>query len=216
MPAPAGMRDQSHPTAHVRLRQIVELLRVAAALDPRARYKARRRARELRLELGDSVPKLPLARALGVSVKALDNWVAKGEIPTLSRPGAGRSRVEADAILDLLEEASELRLAGVAWGVDRGGYLALTGGTGSRAFVLRTSAVRGGRAGRVADDLPRDRVRPLPLAAGGLDRRRSAQGNVPWEIAYARSARWQGASGSGESLQCGARRRSSAGRALHS
>ena len=113
----AGMRDERHPTADVRLRQIVELRRVAAALDPPARHQIWRLARELRLELGDSVPKLPAARALGVSVKALDNWVAKGEIPTLSRPGAGRSRVETDAILDLLEEVSELRLTGVTSGV---------------------------------------------------------------------------------------------------
>ena len=100
-----------------RLRQIVELRRVAAALEPPAADQIWRLARELRLELDDSVPKLPVARALGISVKALDRWVTLGEIPTLRRPGAGRSRVETDAVLDLLQEVTDLRRAGVTRGV---------------------------------------------------------------------------------------------------
>jgi hypothetical protein len=100
-----------------RLRQIVELRRVAADLHPPARDRIWRLARELRLELDDSIPKLPAARALGVSVKAMDKWVAKGEIPTLRRPGAGRSGVETDAVLDLLQAVTDLRLAGVTSGV---------------------------------------------------------------------------------------------------
>jgi DNA-binding transcriptional MerR regulator len=111
------MRDERQPALNVRLRQIVELRRVAAALDLPARDRIWRLARELRLELDDSVPKLPVARALGISVKALDKWVAKGEIPTLRRPGAGRSQVETDAVLDLLQEVTDLRLAGVTSGV---------------------------------------------------------------------------------------------------
>jgi len=104
-------------TPSARLRQIVELRQVAAALEPPARDRVWRVARELRLELDDSVPKLPAAQALGVSVRALDKWAAKGEIPTLRRPGAGRSQLETDAVLDLLEEVADLRRAGVTSGV---------------------------------------------------------------------------------------------------
>ena len=111
------MREDRKPRVDVRLGQIVELRRVAAALEPPARDRIWRLARELRLELDDSVPKLPAARALGISVKTLDKWVARGEIPTLRRPGAGRSQVETDTVLDLLQEATELRLAGATSGV---------------------------------------------------------------------------------------------------
>lgn len=100
-----------------RLRQIVELRRASASLDSPTRDRLWRIARELRLELGDAVPKLPAARALGISIKGLDKWVAKGAIPTLRRPGAKRSQVETDAILDLLEEVVELRQAGLSSGV---------------------------------------------------------------------------------------------------
>jgi DNA-binding transcriptional MerR regulator len=105
------------PAVEVRLRQIVELRQLIDTLEPPARDVIWRLARELRLELDDSIPKLPAARALGISVKALDKWVAKGEIPTLRRPGAGRSQVETDAVLDLLHEVTELRLTGVTSGV---------------------------------------------------------------------------------------------------
>src|SRR3954470_19905963 len=110
------MRERA-AAVDVRLRQIVELRGIAAELDPPARDRIWRLARELRLELDDSVPKLPVARALRVSVKALDKWVAKGELPTLRRPGAGRSQIETDAALDLLQEVTELRRAGATSGV---------------------------------------------------------------------------------------------------
>jgi DNA-binding transcriptional MerR regulator len=110
------MRERA-ASVDARLRQIVELRGIAPALDPPARDRIWRLARELRLELDDSIPKLPVARALGISVKALDKWVAKGEVPALRRPGAGRSQVETDAALDLLQEVTDLRRAGVTSGV---------------------------------------------------------------------------------------------------
>lgn len=119
------MWNQRRSALEERLRQIVELRRAAAFLDPSIGDRIWCIARELRLELGDSVPKLPAARALGISVKALDKWVAKDEIPTLRRPGARRSQVETDAILDLLEEVVELRQAGVTSGVIAAGIARL-------------------------------------------------------------------------------------------
>jgi DNA-binding transcriptional MerR regulator len=119
------MRTRGRPSVDRRLRQVVELRRSAAGLDPSTRDRIWRIARELRLELGDSVPKLPAARALGISVKALDKWVAKGAIPPLRRPGAKRSQVETDAVLDLLEEVIDLRQAGVASGVIAAGIARL-------------------------------------------------------------------------------------------
>ncbi len=81
-------------------------------MDSRAGLRLWRVARALRLELGDSIPKVQAARALGISVKALDRWVARGEIPAFRRPNVARTRVETDAILDLLEEVTVLREEG--------------------------------------------------------------------------------------------------------
>ena len=107
----------THALTAARLHQIVELHRLAVGVAGSAGVRLWRIARELRLELGDAIPKLQAARALGVSVKALDKWVAKGEIPVLRRPGAGRSQVETDSILDLLAEVTILREEGAASGV---------------------------------------------------------------------------------------------------
>ena len=111
------MIRHGHSDVDVRLRQIVALREALGGADPRARGQIWRVARELRLELGDSVAKVPAARALGISVRGLDHWVARGEIPAFRRPGAGRSRVESDAVLDVLEEVSVVRRAGVTSGV---------------------------------------------------------------------------------------------------
>jgi hypothetical protein len=119
------MPDDRGTTVDRRLLQIVELRRVARSLDAPRGVRLWRVARELRLELGDSVPKLPAARALGISVKGLDKWTAKGEIPTLRRPGAKRSQVDTDAVLDLLEEVVTLREAGAAAGVIAAGIARL-------------------------------------------------------------------------------------------
>ena len=108
-----------------RLHQIVELRRLAAQLEAPARDRLWRLARELRLEFDDSVPKLPAAGALGISVKALDKWIAKGALPTLRRPGAGRSRIETDAVLDLLEAVTDLREQGLSNGVVAAGVARL-------------------------------------------------------------------------------------------
>jgi len=46
---------------------------------------------------------------LGVSVTALDKWIARGRLPVVRRPGSSREQVDADALLDLAEEVTRLR-----------------------------------------------------------------------------------------------------------
>lgn len=108
------MDTDTRVSVAARLQQIVELRRLTASLDPPAGLRLWRVARALRLELGDSIPKMQAARALGISVKALDKWVARGEIPAFRRRNVARSQAETDAILDLLEEVTVLREQGAA------------------------------------------------------------------------------------------------------
>jgi hypothetical protein len=114
-------------------------------------------ARELRLELDDSIPKLPAARALGVSVKSLDRWIATGDIPSLRRPGSSRSQIETDSVLDLLDEVTRLREEGVVSGVIAHGLARLR------------------EAGRLRPKL-RPNAGPLTLG-GGIGRRRRLNGS---------------------------------------
>ncbi|MGH3041876.1 MAG: hypothetical protein ACRDNG_09100 [Gaiellaceae bacterium] len=70
--------------------------------------RLRHAERLVRRDVGPSVPKSVAATALGVSVAALDRWIASGRLPVVRRP-RGREEVEAAALLDLLEEVSRLR-----------------------------------------------------------------------------------------------------------
>jgi DNA-binding transcriptional MerR regulator len=115
-------------------------------------------ARELRLELDDGIPKLPAARALGVSVKALDRWIATGAIPSLRRPGSGRSQVETDSVLDLLEEVTMLREEGVRSGVLARGVERLRE-TGRLRPKLRPNAAPADLRRRYRESTPAERLR---------------------------------------------------------
>ena len=169
------MEGKRHSAADVRLRQIVDLRQASAAADPSARAQLWRVARELRLELGDSVPKLPAASALGISVKALDHWVSRGAVPTFRRPGTNRSSVETDAVLDLLEEVADLRRTGVASAViatavgrveDKGRMRRKLRPNESAAELRRTyETTTAADRLRIAAELSAVQVR---LAAGGL------------------------------------------------
>ncbi|MGH3030487.1 MAG: hypothetical protein ACRDNE_06920 [Gaiellaceae bacterium] len=85
-------------------------VRIAAreARDERVARRLRRAERLLRHEIGTSVPKRRAARLLGVSVAALERWIAAGRLPVVRRP-RGREEVEAAALLELLEEVNRLR-----------------------------------------------------------------------------------------------------------
>lgn len=96
----------------------VALRRVAAAVsDPVEARRLARIQRELRREIGFSVPKTRAAALLGVSVGALDRWVAAGRLPTVRKPGAAREEIDADAVVELALQVELLREEGVARGV---------------------------------------------------------------------------------------------------
>jgi hypothetical protein len=99
-------------------RRVVALRRIALAVsDPRESRRLDRMLRELRRELGFSVPKTRAAAVLGVSVNALDRWIEAGRLPTVRRPGSAREEIDADALVDLALEVERLREEGVARGV---------------------------------------------------------------------------------------------------
>lgn len=68
--------------------------------------------RELRGQLGSLVPKRQAASVLGVTVQALDRWVAAGKIPVARTPGSTRELVETEALLALAAEVQPLREQG--------------------------------------------------------------------------------------------------------
>jgi hypothetical protein len=104
-----------------RAEQIGRALEVAAEIrqaaravgDERVARRLRRAERLLRSEIGPSVPKRRAASLLGVSVAALERWIAAGQLPVIRRP-RGRQEIEAEALLDLAEEVRGLREEGGA------------------------------------------------------------------------------------------------------
>ncbi len=80
-----------------------------AVADQRERRGLKRVERELQRAIGVGVPKRRAAAVLGVSVTALDNWIRRGRLPVVRRPGSSREQIDADALLDLAEEVTRLR-----------------------------------------------------------------------------------------------------------
>lgn len=81
------------------------------------RERLRNVERSLGEVLGPSVPKKPAARALGVSVTALDKWIDRGVLPVVARKDSSRLEVETAPLLDLLDHVTVLRARGVKRGV---------------------------------------------------------------------------------------------------
>lgn len=99
-------------------RHLVALRRIASAVsDPRELRRLERLQRDLRRELGFTIPKTRAAAVLGVSVNALDRWIAAGRLPTVRKPGSTRAEVDADALVELAVEVDRLREEGVERGV---------------------------------------------------------------------------------------------------
>ena len=90
--------------------QVVELRRAAAeTLEPSQRKRIERVAGRLRAELGESIPKARAAALLGVSVTALEKWIARDKLPVVAR---ARVEIDATALLDVAEEVRRLRESG--------------------------------------------------------------------------------------------------------
>jgi hypothetical protein len=102
----------------------------AREVDGPAVVHLNRAERLLRREIGPSVPKARAAALLGISLTALQRWIAAGRLPVVRRPG-GREEVEAAALLDLLEEVQRLR---EAEGVSRGAVAAAFRSLATRGF----------------------------------------------------------------------------------
>jgi hypothetical protein len=93
--------------------QIVALRRVRTGVDsPAERRRVARVIRQLRRQLGVGVPKRQAAAALGVTVQALDRWIAAGKLPIVRRPGSSRELLDAEALLVLAAEVDQLRERG--------------------------------------------------------------------------------------------------------
>lgn len=59
-----------------------------------------------------SVPKTVAAGLLGVSVPALDRWIARGMVRTVRNPGSTRTEVDPEDLVALVREVRKLREMG--------------------------------------------------------------------------------------------------------
>ena len=92
------------------IEHVISLRRAGTAVaDPRERRRLKHVERDLQRAIGVGVPKRRAAAVLGVSVTALDKWIARGRLPVVRRPGSSRQQIDADALLDLAEEVTRLR-----------------------------------------------------------------------------------------------------------
>jgi excisionase family DNA binding protein len=100
------------------LAHVVELRRVRQSVSDReAQRRLGRVIGELRQDVGVGVPKRRAAALLGVSVQALERWVASGALPGVRVPGSSRQLIDAEALLALAEEVADLREQGERRGV---------------------------------------------------------------------------------------------------
>lgn len=89
--------------------QLVELRLCARNInDRRECRRINAIAEQLRVQVGESIPKTRAAWLLGVSVTALDAWITRGAIPVVAIAGNTRSELVADPILDLAIEMRAL------------------------------------------------------------------------------------------------------------
>lgn len=100
------------------LAHVVELRRVRHSVSDReAQRRLGRVIGQLRQDVGVGVPKRRAAALLGVSVQALERWVASGALPVVRAPGSSRQLIDAEALLMLAEEVAYLREQGERRGV---------------------------------------------------------------------------------------------------
>lgn len=93
--------------------QVVALRRVREAVNaPQERRRLASVIRQLRRQLGVGVPKRQAAAVLGVTVQAVDRWVAAGKILVVRHAGSSRELIDTEALLALAAEAERLREQG--------------------------------------------------------------------------------------------------------
>lgn len=90
---------------------------IAETRDPSLRARIREIETDLRARIGPTLPKRVAARALGVSVTALDRWIDHGVLPVVATPGSTRLAVEAAPLLELATRVRGLRERGSTRGV---------------------------------------------------------------------------------------------------
>lgn len=147
-------------------RRLVALRRIAPAVsDPRELRRLQRLQRELRRELGFTIPKTRAAAVLGVSVNALERWIAAGRLPTVRKPGSARVEIDADALVDVAVEVDRLREDGVERGV--------------LAAAFERLAAEGKPAARPYPNMPARELRADFLRSTRLERLRTGA-----ELAY--------------------------------
>jgi len=135
-----------------RAEQVVALRETARSIhDPDAKERIERVERSLRAELGPSMPKKQAAELLGVSVTALDKWIARGTIPIVRRAGSSRAEVESDTVLRLAQEQRDLE----------------RGKTGTLAVAIRRLAERRASERRITEAVKLSNVLTTIAAARG-------------------------------------------------
>ena len=139
------------------LADAVDLRLVASTVsEPGARTRLARLTRRRLVDIGPSVPKTRAAKALGVTVPALDRWIARGALQT-RRATSSREEIDTLTVVDLAVEVALLAESG------------RTRGLLAEALARRERALAGGRMGTRGffADQEADRREELATAGAG-------------------------------------------------
>ncbi len=136
------------------LADAVELRLVASKVsDPDARARLARMVRSRIVDIGPSVPKTRAAKILGVTVPALDRWVARGALKT-RRSSSSREEIDTLSVVDLAVEIASLVESGrrrglLAEALTRRERALASRGMGTRGFFADQQAERRGELASV-------------------------------------------------------------------
>jgi hypothetical protein len=129
------------------LADAVELRLVASKVsEPDARTQLARLTRRRITDIGPSIPKTRAAKALGVTVPALDRWIARGALKT-RRSTSSREELDTLTVVDLAVEVASLAESGrkrglLAEAIARRERALAGRGMGTRGFFADQQAER--------------------------------------------------------------------------